>query len=265
MGLIVKKTYRIEDIIREAGPITLMDYEGPPTNDEDARRWKAFEALARIHAIPRAEVVIDKEEKVLELTIGMTVGEVRTLCQVPADWTAFVDEQPVADSHPILHDCFLQFQPGDGKALAVMCRAIRSEGRCQQPEDDRDWIFVTELRQTLPGKDLRGLSEKELAMLSGKDLRNLSEHELSMLADGDLRLLSEKQLRTLFRHEGIRTRKPSRQRLQVHSGDWLHFLARRARQQEQVLDAAAEPEEIIKVTDDMEAEARLIRLINGDG
>jgi hypothetical protein len=189
-------------------------------------------ARNRVHVLPRATVVIGDTERVLELVVGTTVAKVKKRCDVPADWQGIVDEQPVAEDYPILRDCILRFRPSVEEAMATMCRAIYSQGYCQQREDSQNWISVTELRETL--------------------------------TDEKLRILSEKELRTLLRREGVRMRKPSQQRLQVHCGDWLHFLARRARQQEQVLEAAADPDEIKPLTDEMKGTARLIRRLKGD-
>jgi len=183
---------------------------------------------------PRVKLVIGDREEFVLTVMGLTVGEMRASCHVPADWTAILDdERLVADNYPILSDCCLLFRASDGEAAAAMCRTIRFLGRCEQREDDQNWIGITELRTTITDKELR--------------------------------MLSEKELRTLLRREGVRTRKPLRQRLEVHAGDWLHFLARQARQQERVLDKASDPAEVKELTDDMKGAARLIRQINNDG
>ena len=177
-------------------------------------------ARNRVHVFPCATVAVGDKERVIELVVGATVAKVRARCNVPAGWQAVVDEEPVSDDYSILRDCTIRFRPGAEKALAAVCQTIRSQGYCQQREDPQDWISVSQLRKT-------------------------------MLAP-DLRKLSEKQLRTLFRRERIRVRNPMSQRLEVHCGDWLHFLSRHAQYHEDVLDAAADRKAIGGITTEMD-------------
>jgi hypothetical protein len=138
---------------------------------------------------------------------------------------------------------------------------MRSHGLCHQREDGQNWISFSELFEIVPGKEVRGLSPAERNLLSDKEaMQSMSPESLDMLYNGELRKLSEKELKNLFEDEGIRTRKPSPQRLLVHCGDWCHFLARRIRQREQVLDAAADPKEIMSSTAALNLEAGLRRL-----
>jgi hypothetical protein len=187
----------------------------------------------RVHILPRVTVVTDDAERVLETVVGTTVARVKERCGVPAGWQGILDERPIADNYPILHDCILLFRPSVEETMAAVCGAIRARGYCAQREDDRNWIGITELRTTMTDKELR--------------------------------MLSEKKLRTLLRREGVRTRKPFQQRLEVHAGDWLRFLAHHARQREEVLDQASDPAEVKELTDDLKDAARLIRRINNDG
>jgi hypothetical protein len=183
-----------------------------------------------VEMFPRIKILIGDREEFLLTTTGLTVGEIRTSHDVPADWVAFVNDQPVADDYPVLQDCVLLFRLGVEEAMTGVCRAIRSFGYCQQREDSQNWISVSELRTTIENEKLQ--------------------------------MLSEKELRTLFRREGIRTRKPSPQRLLVHCGDWLHFLVRQARQIGQALDA--NPDEIESLADAIREAGHRKRRIGGD-
>ena len=175
-------------------------------------------ARNRVHVFPCATVAVGDKERVIELVVGATVAKVRARCNVPAGWQAVVDEEPVSDDYSILRDGLFDLARRKGFGRRLPNDPLPRI--CQQREDPQDWISVSQLRKT-------------------------------MLAP-DLRKLSEKQLRTLFRRERIRVRNPMSQRLEVHCGDWLHFLARHAQYHEDVLDAAADRKAIGGITTEMD-------------
>ena len=56
----------------------------------------------RLESFPVVEVEIAEGQERLQAAAGLTVGEVRASYQVPADWQGNLDDQPVADTCPIL-------------------------------------------------------------------------------------------------------------------------------------------------------------------
>ena len=222
---------------------------------------KGLLARNRVQLLPRATVVIGDREGVLELPVGTTVAKVRARCGVPADWQGILDDDPVADNYAIVRDCRIVFRPSVEQLAADICSVLRGHGLCHQREDGQDWIAFKDLYEIIPGKELRHVSPADWKLLRDEEsLRQLPPNELEMLLVGRLRMLSEKELRRLLEDEGIRMYNPVPQRLLVHCGDWCHYLARLFQQQEQVLEAAANPEEVTPITAALKLGANIKRL-----
>jgi hypothetical protein len=201
--------------------------EGLATADEIPEPAGTSELLLAengVQVLPHVRVLFGGEDKRLRLPIGATIAEVREFCGVPVSWSAKLDGEPVGERYPIIRDSEITFKPCEATTLAGVCHKIREDGHCQQREDDRAWIGFTDLYTNVKG-----------------------------MKDVKLSSLTTKELMTLLRQENIRHYNPSRRRLLVHCGDWMHYLAWRARQEEQVLDAAQDPEAITGIIDDMKA------------